>query len=56
MNNNCQVDADAFCALTECIASADFATCEQVPGGGDAPLCNPLGGIGFDMAGPSRYA
>ena len=50
-----QVDPIAFEALVECVASADFDTCELVPAGGTANLSNPLGGIATDMAGPARY-
>lgn len=41
--------------MVECVATADFATCEAVPAGGPASLANPLGGIATDMAGPARY-
>ena len=50
-----QVDPTAFDALVECVASADFDTCEAVPAGGTENLENPLGGIATDMAGPARY-
>ena len=50
-----QVDPTAFDALVECVASADFDICEQVPAGGTENLENPLGGIATDMAGPARY-
>ena len=50
-----QVDPIAFEALVQCVASADFDTCELVPAGGTANLANPLGGTATDMAGPARY-